>query len=387
MSNSVTTTTYDKNNPFPARIVERRRLTTEKSQKETVHFAISIAGSGLSYRSGDSLGVYPTNNPVLVDALVRALGATGDEIVQLPRSEEKTTLRAALLGALALAGVTRKFVELLAERAADAEEKARLQAVLAEADPAKQKEWIESRQFVDLLEEFPSAKLSAQEFVDQLRKLVPRLYSISSSPAKHPEEIHLTIAVVRYQTNGREREGVCSNFLAHRVSVNAPVVPVFVASSHFGPPEDNTVPVIMVGPGTGVAPFRSFLQEREVRGATGKNWLFFGDQHRESDFLYAEEWEAYLQSGLLTKLSTAFSRDQAHKIYVQDRMREEAEEIWQWLEAGAYFYVCGDAKRMAKDVDAALLEVVATQGKMSSEAAAEYVKQLKKDKRYQRDVY
>jgi sulfite reductase (NADPH) flavoprotein alpha-component len=216
---------------------------------------------------------------------------------------------------------------------------------------------------------------------------MPRLYSISSAPSKYPDEIHLTVAVVRYETNGRPREGVCSSYLSERARLNEPDVPVFVADSHFGLPADDDVPVIMVGPGTGVAPFRSFVMDRATRGAKGKNWLFFGDQRKDSDFLYADEWAAYLQSGVLTRLDLAFSRDQAAKIYVQDRMRENAVELWRWLQAGAYFYVCGDAKRMAKDVDAALHAIVAEQGGLTPEAAVDWVKQFKKDGRYQRDVY
>ncbi|MEY3584318.1 MAG: hypothetical protein RJA48_1401, partial [Verrucomicrobiota bacterium] len=286
-----------------------------------------------------------------------------------------------------LNGPTYKFAQLLHERATDAEEKARLAAAIGEVDPEKKKAWMEQREFLDLFEEHPSAKLGAQEFIELLRKLMPRLYSISSAPSKYPDEIHLTVAVVRYETNGRAREGVCSTYLSERTQLNEPEVPVFVADSHFGLPADDSIPVIMVGPGTGVAPFRSFVMDRATRGAKGKNWLFFGDQRKDSDFLYADEWAAYLQSGVLTRLDLAFSRDQAAKIYVQDRMRENAAELWQWLQAGAYFYVCGDAKRMAKDVDAALHAIVAEQGGLTPEAAVDWVKQFKKDGRYQRDVY
>jgi sulfite reductase (NADPH) flavoprotein alpha-component len=223
--------------------------------------------------------------------------------------------------------------------------------------------------------------------VENFRRLMPRLYSISSSPAKYPEEIHLTVAVVRYETNGRTREGVCSTYLADRARLNQPDLPVFVANSHFGLPADDNIPVIMVGPGTGVAPFRSFVMDRATRGAKGPNWLFFGDQRRSADFLYESEWNEWQKSGVLTRLDLAFSRDQEQKIYVQDRMRENGAELWKWISAGAYFYVCGDAKRMAKDVDAALHEIIAQHGGMTPEAAIEFVKQLKKAERYQRDVY
>ena len=378
---------YDKNNPFLARLVDRRRLSAASSQKDTQHFSVSMAGSGLTYKCGDSLGVYPTNNPKTVAAVLKAAGFTGDEQVTIPKDPTPVALGFALSKRLSLNGPTYKFAQLLHDRATDAGEKARLAAAIAETDPEKKKAWMEQREFLDLFEEHPSAKLGAQEFIELLRKLMPRLYSISSAPSRYPDEIHLTVAVVRYETNGRQREGVCSSYLSERARLNEPDVPVFVADSHFGLPADDSVPVIMVGPGTGVAPFRSFVMDRATRGAKGKNWLFFGDQRKDSDFLYADEWAAYLQSGVLTRLDLAFSRDQAAKIYVQDRMRENAVELWQWLQAGAYFYVCGDAKRMAKDVDAALHAIVAEQGGLTPEAAVDWVKQFKKDGRYQRDVY
>jgi sulfite reductase (NADPH) flavoprotein alpha-component len=378
---------YDKNNPFPARLVDRRRLSAASSQKDTQHFSVSLLGSGLTYKCGDSLGVYPTNNPLTVAAVLQAAGFNGDEQVTIPKDTAAIPLRQALAKRLSLNGPTYKFAQLLHDRATDAGEKARLAAAIGEADPEKKKAWMEQREFLDLFEEHPSAKLGAQEFIELLRKLMPRLYSISSAPSKYPDEIHLTVAVVRYETNGRPREGVCSSYLSERARMNEPDVPVFVADSHFGLPADDDVPVIMVGPGTGVAPFRSFVMDRATRGAKGKNWLFFGDQRKDSDFLYADEWAAHLQSGVLTRLDLAFSRDQAAKIYVQDRMRESAAELWQWLLAGAYFYVCGDAKRMAKDVDAALHAIVAEQGGLTPEAAVDWVKQFKKDGRYQRDVY
>jgi len=378
---------YDKNNPFPARLVDRRRLSSPASQKDTRHFSVSLAGSGLTYKCGDSLGVFPTNNPRAVAALLAAAGFTGDEPVTIPKDPAPIALREAWAKRVALNGPTYKFVQLLHDRATAAEHKESLAARLAEPDPEKKKAWLEQREFVDLFEEFPSARPSAQEVVELQRKLMPRLYSISSAPSRYPDEIHLTVAVVRYETNGRPREGVCSSYLADRARLHEPDLPIFVAESHFGLPADDNVPVIMVGPGTGVAPFRSFVMDRATRGAKGPNWLFFGDQRKEHDFLYADEWAAYLKSGALTRLATAFSRDQAAKVYVQDRLRENAAELWKWLQQGAYFYVCGDAKRMAKDVDAALHAIVAEQGGLSPEAAVDWVKQLKKDGRYQRDVY
>ncbi len=378
---------FDKNNPFAASLIDRWRLSSPASQKDTQHFSVSLAGSGLTYACGDSLGVFPVNNPSAVTGLLKAAGFSGDEPVTLPKDTTSICLREALSKRLALNGPTYKFVQLLHDRTVDEVQKAQLAALLAEADPEKKKAWIEQREYIDLFAEFPAARLQAQELIELMRKLMPRLYSISSAPSKFPNEIHLTIAVVRYETNGRKREGVCSTYLAERARLGQADLPVFVAESHFGLPEDDTVPVIMVGPGTGVAPFRSFVMDRATRGAKGRNWLFFGDQRKEHDFLYADEWAEYLQSGVLTRLDTAFSRDQATKVYVQDRMRENAAELWRWISEGAYFYVCGDAKRMAKDVDAALHTLVAEQGKMTPEAAVDWVKQFKKDGRYQRDVY
>jgi sulfite reductase (NADPH) flavoprotein alpha-component len=296
-------------------------------------------------------------------------------------------LRDVLTHKVALAGPPRRIIETLAAKATAPAEQAKLTALLAPESKEALVAFLDDREFVDLLVEFPSAKLTPQEFVDHQRRLMPRLYSIASSSRVHPQEIHLTVAVVRYQTNGRARAGVCSTFLADRALVGSTPTPVFVSHSHFGPPEDGAKDCIMIGPGTGIAPFRAFLQDRVATGATGRNWLFFGDQKRATDFLYENEWQNYLAKGQLARLDTAFSRDQSAKIYVQDRMRENAAALWQWLQGGASFFVCGDAKRMAKDVDLALHEIIAAQGNLTPAAAADYVKQLKKDKRYQRDVY
>ncbi len=387
MSDPVATSTYTKDNPFPARVIDNRVLNGPGSAKETRHIVVSMAGSGLHYKAGDSLGVFPTNRPHEVDAILANLGATGDEQVMLPKAEKPVSLREALFSKLALAGPTRRIVETLSARASDPAEKAKLLGLIAPESKEVLAAWLDEREFVDLLAEFPSAKLQPQELVDHMRKLMPRLYSIASSPRVHPLEVHLTVAVVRFSTNDRERVGVCTTFLADRVSVGSSPTPVFVSHSHFGPPEDGSRDAIMVGPGTGIAPFRGFLQDRIASGATGRNWLFFGDQKRATDFLYEEDWNRWLGEGKLTRLDTAFSRDQMNKIYVQDRMRENAGELWAWIEAGAFFYVCGDAKRMAKDVDVALHEVIAEQGRKTPAEAVDYVKLMKKDKRYQRDVY
>ncbi len=387
MAASATTTPYTKDNPFLARLVENRRLTGEESEKDTRHFVIDIAGSGFDYQVGDSLGVFPTNAPEAVDEILGLLGASGGESVQLARDPAPTTLRQALTSRLSLAGPTRRMMQFLAEKATDVAEHKRLVALLAAGATDTLSAYLAQREFADVLAEFPSARPAPQELVDQMRRLVPRLYSIASSPLKHPSEIHLLVATVRYTSNNRPRLGVCSTFLAERVPLGEASVPVFLASSHFRLPADDAADVIMVGPGTGLAPFRAFLQEREARGAAGRNWLFFGDQRHATDFLYEEELEAMQTRGVLTRLDTAFSRDQAHKVYVQDRMRESAAEIWAWLQRGACFYVCGDARRMAKDVDQTLHLIIAEHGGLDPVATTEYVKAMKRDKRYQRDVY
>jgi sulfite reductase (NADPH) flavoprotein alpha-component len=248
-------------------------------------------------------------------------------------------------------------------------------------------DYLKNREYHDILEEHPSAQFDPQELVGQMRRLNPRLYSIASSSLVHPDEIHLTVAPVRYKTNNRERGGVCSTFLSDRVELGSTKVPVFVSKSHFGLPEDDDTDIIMVGPGTGIAPFRAFLQEREKKGAKGRNWLFFGDRNEATDYLYGDEFEAWLASGLLQRVDLAFSRDQDFKVYVQDRIRERAAEIWAWIRDGACFYVCGDARKMAKDVDIALREVLVKEGGMSETEAADTIKVMKKERRYQRDVY
>ena len=378
---------YTKDNPLPAKLVENRVLNKDGSGKDTRHLVVDIAGSGLNYKVGDSLGIYASNRPQLVDEIIALLGATGNEPVLPPRMTAAISLQEALSSKLSLTGPTKKILGTLAAKTTNPAEQAQLAELLAPGAEEKCETFLAQREYIDLLEEFPGARLTPQEFVDHLRRLVPRLYSIASSPVLHPGQVHLTVAPVRYESNGRRRYGVCSTFLSDRVTRRKTPVPVFVAESHFGLPADLTKDIIMVGPGTGVAPFRAFVQERVATGATGRNWLFFGDQHAATDYLYGDEWQRLLAEGKMARVDLAFSRDQAQKIYVQDRLRESAAELWAWLQGGAYFYVCGDAHRMAKDVDAALHQVVAEQGKMDAVAVADYVKQLKKDKRYQRDVY
>ncbi len=381
------TSHFTKDHPFLASMRENRLLNRSGSTKETRHFVVDVSGSGLTYTAGDSLGIFPTNDPENVDNLLAVLGMEGDERVELAKVDGDVPLREALMSRLSIAGPTRKTLQAFHDRATDSADRAELEALLLPEARDKMMEFLANREFIDLLEEFRSVRFSAREFVGLLKRLMPRLYSIASSPVLFPEEIHLTVAVVKYATNGRARVGVCSTYLSERLPLNEKVVPVFVASSHFGLPADESADIIMVGPGTGIAPFRAFIQERSAKKSPGRNWLFFGDQHRETDYLYGEEFEDYLDKKVLNRLDLAFSRDQEKKIYVQDRMVERGAELWDWLKNGAYFYVCGDAKRMAKDVDAALQSIVAEHGGMSPEEAADWVKAMKKEKRYLRDVY
>ncbi len=372
---------YSKKNPFPARLLTNRLLNAPGSDKEVRHFGISLAGSGLSYEVGDALGVLPSNCAGLVNDVIAALGCDGEEAVKTPDGTE-TSLRAALTQHYDISRPSADLLKAAAEHSADGE----LRGLLDPARNGDLKKWLWGREVIDVLHGM-TTKFAPDELVVFLKKLQPRLYSISSSPKAHPDEVHLTVGAVRYDAFGRARKGVCSTFLADRCAEHTPA-PVFVQTSHgFRLPASGDVPVIMCGPGTGIAPFRAFLEEREAIGARGRNWLFFGDQKRTSDFLYREQLEAWVADGHLTRLDLAFSRDQAEKIYVQNRMLENAGELWSWLQSGAHFYVCGDASRMAKDVDAALHQIAETAGGLTKETAAQYIQKLKSEKRYQRDVY
>jgi len=376
------TRSYSRKNPFPARLLVNRLLTSDGSAKEVRHFAISLQGSGLDYEVGNALGVVPMNCPTLVSDILGALGCDGEEGVKDPDGNE-TSFRNALLRCYQITQPAPPLLAAIAEHAQSAE----LNSLLAAENKTALEKHLHGREVIDFLIAHPLARFTPPEFVALLRKLNPRLYSIASSPKAHPDEVHLCVGMVRYETHGRARKGVCSTFLADRVEGEVPL-PVFVQTSHgFRLPASGDTPVIMVGPGTGIAPFRAFLEERRAVGARGRNWLFFGDQKRATDFLYRDELETMFKDGVLTRFDLAFSRDQQEKVYVQHRMLEQAKELFAWLEAGAHFYVCGDAKRMAKDVDAALREVIQNVGGKTTEQADEYVAALKSAKRYQRDVY
>lgn len=382
MPNESTTAlpTYTRANPFPGKLVVNRRLNPD-SEKETRHFEVDLTNWGLSYEVGDSMAIYPTNDPQLVDEILAAICAKGDETVKGSKTAE-LPLREALLREYSITAITPKLLKAIAERASSAP------LINELLDPSRKEDlqsYLWGMEAIDFLTEHPSVHFAPQEFVGFLSKLQPRLYSIASSPKPFPNAVHFIIDVIRYESHGRQRKGVCSTFIADRAN-DAPV-PVYPSSSKFRLPDNPDTPIIMVGPGTGVAPFRAFLQERKAIGARGKSWLFFGSQREKCDYFYGDEFFNLQSEGFLTRIDCAFSRDQQHKIYVQHRMQENSAEIWKWLEEGAHFFVCGDAKRMAKDVDAALKKIVEQEGRKNPEEASEYIEQLKKDKRYKRDVY
>ena len=374
---------YSRKNPFPATLTVNRKLTAEGSNKDTRHFEITLAGSGLDYEVGDSLGVFPSNEPALVEKLLETLGFSGDEIV--PNADKVSVpLREALSKSYIITTPDKKLLGAIAEKDSSA---ALLKDFLDPAYKTSLDEYLWGRDVLDPLLEYTAAKFTPEEFVSYLRKLQPRLYSIASSRKVVGENVHLTVAVVRYNALNRARAGVASSFLAERADGEGAIPVFYHTAKHFRVPEDPATSMIMVGPGTGIAPFRAMLQERAATGAAGKNWLFFGEQQAKSDFFYKDEFEGYQADGTLAKFTTAFSRDQAEKIYVQNRILENATEFYDWLENGAIFYICGDAARMAKDVDTAIHQVVEKVGGKTTEQAKEYVDALKKEKRYRKDVY
>ena len=370
--------------PFVGRHLQRATLTGPGSEKHTEHHEISLEGSGVIYRPGDALGVYPANDPAHVARILARLGTRGDEPVRLSETET-TTLADALTTKYALAAPSRKLLELFAARGASD-----LGRLLQPDQTAAFKDFVSGRHahdVLDVLETHPAIPLDAAEFVGTLRTLLPRLYSIASSQRLYPNAVHVLVVSVAYTLRNRHRIGVASTWLNDRWGHDARArFYIQDQQKHFSLPADGATPMIMVGPGTGVAPFRAFIQERRAVGAPGRNWLFFGEQHRASDFFYEEEFTGYVRDGFL-RLDTAFSRDQAEKIYVQHRMREQARDIWAWLDAGASFYVCGDKDRMAADVERELHHIIETEGGRTPDQAKEYVLGLKSSHRYQRDVY
>ena len=369
---------YNKANPFPATLITNQKITGRQSDKDVRHLEFDLAGSDLHYQAGDALGVWFDNDPKLVDEILSL--AQIDPTTEVTIEGKTQTISTALLSHLELTQNTPAFVKGYAALANNEQ----LNDLVAD-NQALQK-LVQRTPIVDVLHKFP-AKLTAEQLVSLLRPLTPRLYSISSSPAEVGEEVHLTVGVVRFEHEGRARSGAASSFLADRVEEDGAVRVFVERNDNFRLPNDTTKPIIMVGSGTGVAPFRAFMQQRVADEASGKNWLIFGNPHFASDFLYQTEWQQFAKEGFLHKYDFAWSRDQEKKIYVQDKIRENSTALWQWLQEGAYFYVCGDASKMAKDVEQALLEVIAKEGNLSPDEAEDYLNELREEKRYQRDVY
>jgi sulfite reductase (NADPH) flavoprotein alpha-component len=375
--------TYSRTNPFPAKVLHNVNLNGAGSSKETRHIELSLEGSGLSYNPGDALGIIPKNDPDLVASLLQEMNWDEKTVVTINKQGETLPLKEALTDYFEITLLSKKILQAAAAFT-DNEE---LKTLVLIENANLLKEYTNGRDLLDMLKDFGPWKATAQEIVSLLRKMTPRLYSIASSIAAHPGEVHLTIGAVRYHAHGRDRKGVCSVQVAERIQ-EGEALSVFVQpNKHFHLPDSQEKDIIMVGPGTGIAPFRSFIEERAENKATGKSWLFFGDQHAASDFLYQDELEKYQKDGVLTRLETAFSRDSAQKVYVQHKMLENSKELFEWLENGAYFYVCGDKQYMAKDVHTALLTVIEKEGSMSPEDAEAYLNGMKEQGRYQRDVY
>lgn len=373
---------YSKQNPYAAEFSVSQKITGRDSAKDVRHIEIDLGESGLTYQTGDALGVWFENDAALVDELINELGFSAEQKVNLTVAGENSefSLKDALLTQLEITQTAPGFIEFWAEKSGNKE------LIKVASDKNTAREFAANHQVVDVVNQ-AKADVDAQAFVDALRKITPRLYSIASAQAEVDEEVHLTVGVVSYDANDKTRTGGASGFLANRLEEGQKVRVFVEHNDNFRLPESDDTPIIMVGPGTGVAPFRAFMQEREARDASGDNWMFFGDQTFTQDFLYQVEWQNYLKSGLLTRMDVAFSRDQAEKIYVQDRLKEQAAEVFAWLERGAHLYICGDANRMAKDVHQTLLEIIAEQGNLSAEQAEEYLKSLRSNKRYQKDVY
>ncbi len=373
---------FSKQNPFTAEFIVSQKITGRDSAKDVRHIEIDLGESGLNYQAGDALGVYFENDAALVIELLAALNFTGDELVNLKiNGEQKSlTIKEALTSQLEITQTAPAFIEFWANLSGDE----KLLEISADKNSAR--EFSAQHQIIDVVY-LAQAELTAQVFADAIRKITPRLYSIASSQAEVEEEVHLTVGLVSYENNGKQRFGGASHFLANCIDEGQQVRIFVEHNDNFRLPNDSNTPVIMIGPGTGVAPFRAFMQQREADEASGDNWMFFGDQTFTQDFLYQVEWQNYLKSGLLTRMDVAFSRDQAEKIYVQDRLKEQGKDVFSWLERGAHLYICGDANRMAKDVHQTLIDIISEQGQLTCEQAEQYLKDLRSNKRYQKDVY
>jgi sulfite reductase (NADPH) flavoprotein alpha-component len=372
---------FDKRHPFGARVIDNLVLTGRGSSKETRHVEISLEGSGLTFEPGDALGVVPRNDPDLVEKLLGGLGLSGEMTVDTKAGV--TPLAEALLRDFEVTAATPRFLDHWASLS----DAPALKMLTHQESATERAAFLRAHQIIDMVRAFPVRGLDPQVFVAGLRPLQPRLYSIASSPVAMADEAHLTVSTVRYDLHGLPRHGVASGHLASRAPVESDL-PVYVqANPHFRLPDDPDVPILMIGAGTGVAPYRAFLQAREAQGARGRSWLVFGERNFRTDFLYQTEWQSYLKDGLLSRMDVAFSRDEGRKVYVQDRLREQATEVYAWLGDGAHVYVCGDAERLAPDVHQTLAAILQEQGGMSPDAAEDHLRGLQRDRRYQRDVY
>lgn len=368
---------YTKQKPYAARLLVNQKITGRDSDKDIRHIEIDLEGSGMTYQPGDALGVWFENSLVLVDNILAKTGLSGIESIEL--DGESLSIRNALISKFEITNSNPQFVSQFSLIS----ESKKLKKLVDNQD--KLRAYSAETQIIDVLSE-KKTKLTANQLAGLLRRLTPRLYSISSSQLEVDEEVHLTVGLVEYQTGNGQRQGGASSYLTQRLKEDGEVKVFIEHNNNFKLPDDST-PIIMIGPGTGVAPFRSFLQERESRSALGKNWLFFGDRHFTQDFLYQVEWQKYLKDGVLTDLDVAFSRDQKEKIYVQHRLLENASKVWEWITEGAHIYVCGDAGNMAKDVNNSLIEIVKKEGQLNQQEAEQFINQLRKEKRYQKDVY
>jgi sulfite reductase (NADPH) flavoprotein alpha-component len=376
---------FNRKNPCLARLAKGYKLSKEGSEKDTRHYEFDLRGSGMTFEPGDSLAVLPKNDPMLVDEFLSRLGASGEESVT-DLDAKPVAFREALLSSCALTIPDKKFLQAVVDKSGGAASE--LAALLAPEAKDELNKYLYGREVIDFLLQFPNVQFEPQEFIATQKKVQIRLYSIASSLKAYPDQVHLTVATVRYTSQGRKRNGVATTYLAERITGETDIPTFINPGKGFrlpGPDED--VPIIMCGPGTGIAPFRSFLQERSATGAKGKAWLFFGEIRKATDFFYEEEWATYQQQGTLTRLDAAFSRDQEQKVYAQHKILDAAKDFYDWLEQGAIFYVCGDASRMALDVDRALHQVIQTAGGKTADQAAEYVLAMKEAKRYRRDVY
>lgn len=377
-ANTLNGETYSRKNPFNATVIDKVKITGRDSDKEVYHVELSLDGSGIAYEPGDSVGILANNPPELVDAILKHSGFEGTESVTI--KEGTFSLKDALSEHLEITVINRDVIQKYQDKAGNQ----KLQEVIE--SEVRLDQYLYGHDILDLLEEFPFA-LSAQELSELLRSFPARLYSISSSQASVGDEVHITVGTVRYSNKGRSRGGACSTYLADRIEVDSQVSVFIEKNPAFKLPENGETPVILIGAGTGVAPYRSFLQHREANNQKGKTWLFFGERRFHSDFLYQVEWQKLLKDGYLEKIDVAFSRDQEEKVYVQNRLLEKQKEVFEWLKNGANIYLCGDMKQMARDVQKTLLQIFETEGGMSEEKALEYLKTLKKEKRFQTDVY